>query len=69
MTRTADTIINGLNTLGYSIDDSASGISASEYIEISHDALDRPRKIRISNHEARPTYEALIGPKPPSTIS
>lgn len=57
--RIADRIARYAEQLGYAVSTSASGISASNYLECWRDG--RSVRVRIANHDARPTYERLNG--------
>lgn len=65
LVKTADRIEKHLRAIGLSVERAGSNLSASQYIRVSGVDLDGDGltlKIRISDHEAKPTYEKRSGP-------
>lgn len=57
--KTADTIVAILRRHGATVEDRASTLSASRYLTVS--LGDASLRVRVSDHVARPTYEAISG--------
>lgn len=57
--RVSERIARYAEQLGYAVSTSASGISASNYLECWRDG--QSVRVRIANHDARPTYERING--------
>lgn len=55
------TVAEQARRMGYSVQPGASNASDSLYLTLDHPRLDRPLKVRISDHPLPPTHQKMMG--------